>query len=98
MAGALTALQVKQLAKIGFHHDGDGLYLQVVKGARGISRSWCYRYSRDGRERRMGLGSAKDVTLADARQKAANARKLRSDGIHHIEHREQQTAGQRRQK
>ena len=37
--------------------------------------------------RDMGLGSAADVPLADAREKAADARKMLSDGIDPIEHR-----------
>ena len=41
----------------------------------------------------MGLGPIADVTLAEARDKAAAARKLRLDGIDPLEHkRAQQTA------
>lgn len=62
----------------GFHADGGGLYLVV--GKTGTSASWIYRYRSQGRLRDMGLGSASSVTLAEARERAAQARKARSDG------------------
>jgi integrase len=56
--------------------DGGGLYLQVSLGAeRNIRKSWCFRYERFGRRHEMGLGSAHDVSLAEARDKAAEYRK-----------------------
>jgi integrase len=68
--------------------DGGGLYLQCTKGADGgVRRSWLYRFAAKGRERQMGLGSAETVSLADAREKAAECRKLRQAGIDPIEHR-----------
>jgi integrase len=63
------------------HCDGGGLYLQVTQGADGTPRrSWLYRYVIHGRERQMGLGSLIDTTLAEAREKAACARKQRGQG------------------
>src|SRR5262245_30151754 len=78
----LTARFV-QHAPIGFHCDGRGLYLQCTLSADGQStcRSWVYRYC----DRYMGLGSALDVTLAEAREKALAARKLRLEGIDPID-------------
>ena len=77
----LTAKTV-QHAPIGWHCDGRGLYLQCTLGAdRLINRSWVYRYETDGRQRYMGLGSVADITLAEAREKALAARKLRLEGI-----------------
>jgi integrase len=68
--------------------DGGGLYLQCTAGAAGsVRRSWLYRFAAKGRERQMGLGSAETVSLADAREKAAECRKLRQAGIDPIEHR-----------
>src|SRR5712664_3939877 len=63
-----------------------------------LRRSWLFRFatgetaiSRNGKprqvERQMGLGGYPDVTLAEARQKAAEARKLRRDSIDPITHR-----------
>jgi hypothetical protein len=40
----------------------------------------------------MGLGSADDVGLSDAREKAAECRKLRQAGIDPIEHRKARQA------
>ncbi len=76
-------------AKVGMHADGGGLYLQVTKTASGqLNKSWLYRYAVGGRERQMGLGSLTEVKLADARQKAAECRQQRLDGIDPIEARE----------
>lgn len=77
----LSAAFVKT-APAGMHPDGGGLYLQASVGAdQVIRRSWIYRYALAGRERHMGLGSIDDVGLADARQKAADARKLKNSGL-----------------
>jgi integrase len=65
--------------------DGGGLYLQV--GATG-TRSWIFRFTLGGRERAMGLGPAHDVTLAEAREKAAQCRRLKRDGIDPIDARD----------
>jgi hypothetical protein len=80
-------------AKPGMHCDGGGLYLQATLGAGGdVRRSWLFRFatgelrpSRNGKprrvEREMGLGGFPDTSLAEAREKAAQARKLREQGI-----------------
>jgi integrase len=73
----LSALGVARLALPGLHHDGGGLYLQV--GASG-SKSWTYRYMLAGRAREMGLGPLQVVSLAEAREKAAEARRLKFAG------------------
>jgi integrase len=90
----------------GLHPDGGGLYLQVTVGADGtMRRSWLFRFAtadverainpKLGRERRMGLGAYPDISLADARQAATDARKLRQDGLDPIDHRGTQRAAQR---
>jgi hypothetical protein len=72
----LSDLKVKA-ARPGMHPDGEGLYLQVTAGRDDKPRkSWLYRFALNGRERQMGLGSLSDTSLADARQLAADARKL----------------------
>jgi len=71
----LTDRRVKT-ASIGLHHDGGGLYLQVTKGKQEVNRSWLFRFSVGGKERQMGLGSLKDVSLARARRRAVDAREL----------------------
>jgi integrase len=86
----LTARGV-QTAHLGWHGDGGGLYLQVSPGG----RSWVFRYRAGNRERWMGLGPLRDVTLAEAREKAAAARKQRLDGIDPIEARKSQRSAER---
>lgn len=58
--------------------DGAGLYLQVT--AKG-GKSWVYRYMLNGTPRYMGLGPLHTITLADARIKAMEARRLRLAGV-----------------
>ena len=71
--GKLTAVAVKSaLANPGTYQDGDGLFLKVDK--RG-GASWTLRFQRDGKRQDIGLGSAKLLTLADARDKARGLRK-----------------------
>ncbi|AXF01527.1 tyrosine-type recombinase/integrase [Paraburkholderia hospita] len=61
-----------------YDHDGGGLYLQRTPAG---GASWLYRYKLHGRERSIGLGPARVVTLAEARVKADENRKLRAAGI-----------------
>lgn len=77
----LTALKVTRITKRGRYADGSGLYLQVGEAG----RSWLFRYMRDGRARAMGLGPVDLVSLADARERARDARKALLDGIDPIE-------------
>lgn len=76
----LSAKFVESSKEVGNHPDGDGLYLQVRKGARGISKSWIFRYQLNKRVREMGFGSTKDISLHDARKKVQESRKLLIDG------------------
>jgi integrase len=69
--------------------DGDGLYLQVRHAD---ARSWVFRYKMAGRARLMGLGSLDDVSLAEARDAAVEARKLARRGVDPIDHREAKRA------
>lgn len=74
----LGAKGVEKKRKPGYHADGAGLYLQVSASG---SKSWVFRYMRQGRAREMGLGSYNSNSLAEARQKAGNQRKLLEQGI-----------------
>ncbi|WP_346771004.1 Arm DNA-binding domain-containing protein [Bradyrhizobium sp. CW9] len=53
MAGRLKPLDVERQNKPGKYADGEGLYL-IVTGP--TSKSWSYRYWKDGKERWHGLG------------------------------------------
>jgi len=78
--GTLTARTVASLEKAGvpgMTGDGAGLYFKV--GQTG-GASWIYRYKIAGKSRYMGLGSYPEVSLADARILAADARKLSAVG------------------
>lgn len=80
MSRALNRLTARQVATLGpgYHGDGGGLYLQVTAAG---SRSWIFRYRDGKRLRDMGLGSARDVTLQQARAEAAKARQQRAAGL-----------------
>jgi integrase len=90
--GKLTAKKVEHLSKRGMHADGGGLYLQVAKGG---SKSWLFRYKRHGRTRWHGLGSLRDVSLEEARDKATDARKVRRNGADPIQARREAEAAAR---
>jgi integrase len=81
---ALTTKQVARLREAGRYHDARGLYLQISESG---ARSWLLRFERDGRERMMGLGSAHDFSLEQARERASAARRLLADNVDPIEHR-----------
>ena len=66
----------------GTHEDGAGLRLAVSAAG---ARKWVLRYTFNGRRREMGLGSFPVVGLADARDKAADARKQVASGADPIE-------------
>jgi|SRR5579862_3051366 len=78
----LTALKVNKTSKPGRYCDGGGLYLQV---SRSHSKAWLFRFTLDGRAREMGLGPINVVSLAEAREKARDCRKLLLDGVDPIE-------------
>ncbi len=69
---ALSAQKVKA-AKPGRHGDGRGLFLYVKPSG---ARSWVLRYQVQGRRRDLGLGPYPDVSLAMARERASEARRL----------------------
>jgi len=77
-AHKLTPLQIKNLKEPGLHGDGAGLLLKVTPGG---SKSWIHRYMHKGADRWMGLGSYPDVSLAEARELAAENRKKLRAGI-----------------
>ncbi len=74
----LSALRVAKETKPGLYGDGGGLYLRVSESG---AKSWTLRFMINRRPREMGLGATHAVSLADARQKAADARSLCARGI-----------------
>jgi integrase len=69
-----SARTVETLAKPGRHNAGDNLYLSITKAG---SKRWVFLYVFGNQRRELGLGSpAKGMSLAMARDKAIEARKL----------------------
>lgn len=83
----LSALRVEKSKAPGYYADGAGLWLQVTQSG---AKSWIFRFMLNGRAREMGLGSFNTFSLAEARAKAADCRKLLHDGIDPIEARKAQ--------
>lgn len=81
----LTALKVKNETHPGRHSDGNGLYLNVTKSG---AKSWVFLYKRHGRRREMGLGSARVVSLSEARDIALEAQKKIRAGQDPLSHKE----------
>ena len=74
----LSAKRVELAAKPGMYADGHGLYLRV--GPVG-AKSWVFRYRNNGRRHDLGLGAYHLVSLAEARKRATEQRRLlRLDG------------------
>lgn len=78
----LTARTVATVTKPGRHADGDGLYLVVDPSG---ARRWLFLFRRQGKLKEMGLGGISTVSLAEAREKAAEARRVLADGRNPIE-------------
>ncbi len=83
----LTKLTVDSLLKgdrLGYHRDAGcrGLYLLVTSPN---AASWVFRYMIRGRRGEMGLGSARDIGLAKAREIASKAREDKAQGIDPLE-------------
>jgi integrase len=76
----LTAKKVAALTAPGRYRDAQvrGLYLQVSDTG---AKSWVLRFEYRGRERMAGLGSVREFSLKEARQRALTARQQLADGI-----------------
>jgi len=78
--------------KPGRYCDGAGLYLIVTE----TGRKWVFRFTRPGgKVTEMGLGPADLVSLAEAREKATEARKLVMAAINPITQRKAATAARK---
>ncbi|MCY4153100.1 MAG: Arm DNA-binding domain-containing protein [Aestuariivita sp.] len=80
---ALTQMHAKNLTA-GKYSDGQGLWL--VKRNKSVGK-WFLRTVMLGRRREMGLGPWPDVTIAEAREQAARARRIIRYGRDPIEER-----------
>ena len=74
----LNARSVATLSENGRHADGGGLYLSISSNG---GRRWVFLFRWHGKPTEVGLGSARFVTLAKARELASRARSLLAEGL-----------------
>lgn len=88
---SFTARGIISLSTPGYHADPEnkGLYLQITKTRDSIHKSWIFRFSSPVtlKRREMGIGSLDSFSLANARLKAYDLRRLILDGIDPLEQR-----------
>ena len=92
----LTVKTVDSLVRArttGLTNDGNGLYLQISRYG---TASWVFRYKIAGKARMMGLGAYPLTSLADARQKAMQARLQTQAGIDPLRARDQERERQQK--
>ena len=85
MARALNKLSARAVATIGKpgrHSDGGGLYLVVDPSG---ARRWLFLFRWAGKLKEMGFGGVASVSLAEAREKATDARRLLAGAVNPIE-------------
>ena len=87
--GKLTAVGAAARKAPGYLADGGNLYLRVAAAG---SKSWSFVYTLRGKTREHGLGSFYDVSLAEARELAREARNGLTRGIDPIEQRQSERA------
>ena len=74
----------RRSTKPGRHSDGDGLYLVVDPSG---AKRWLFLFRWGGKLKEMGLGGLGSVSLAEAREKATEARRVLGSGKNPIEQR-----------
>src|SRR5690349_8978665 len=74
----LNARAVATIKDCGRHADGGGLYLSISPNG---GRRWTFLYRWHGKPTELGLGSARNVTLARARELARQARGNLAEGM-----------------
>ena len=74
----LSPVDLKNKTERGYYADGGGLYFRVSEFD---TRSWAFRFTVAGKPREMGLGPFPDVSMKEARDRAAKARLMLRDGL-----------------
>lgn len=88
MAGKLNARKVETLSEPGRHADGlNNLYLSISPNG---GKRWVFFYRWQGKRKEMGLGGVANVSLAEARKLAHEARQLLNAGKDPLEAKEAQ--------
>src|SRR5215469_2371587 len=90
--GKLSAVEVTKARGPAVPHDGGGLYLRASEKG---TKSWVFRFQLDGKRRDMGLGPYPEISLAEARGRATEHRRLRHDGIDPLDAKAAQRQAQR---
>ena len=73
----LTDAKLRNLNQPGKYFDGGGLYLELTQAG---GRYWRLKYRHSGKEKRLAFGVYPGVSLKDARDRAADARKVMQGG------------------
>lgn len=76
--------KAKPTDKVQRLFDGGGMYLEIAPTG---GKLWRLKYRHGGKEKRLALGTYPDVSLARAREKRDDARRLLADDIDPGEHR-----------
>ncbi|QWD91865.1 tyrosine-type recombinase/integrase [Polynucleobacter sp. MWH-Braz-FAM2G] len=91
LKSSFTARGIISLSRIGYHADPDnkGLYLQVSEYQGRVSKSWIFRFTSPVtlKRREMGIGPLESFSLANARLKVLELRRLILDGVDPLEQR-----------
>ncbi len=87
-ANKLTALGIDKLKTRGRHGDGLGLWLNVGKTG---GKSWVFRWTVKGHVREMGIGPYPAISLAIARQRAFEYRRMVAIGLNPKTERDRQS-------
>jgi len=77
MKRLMSARAVAALTEPGRYAVGHGAYLQISQWK---TRSWIFRYVRNGKARHVGMGSTEYVTLSEARERAIEYRRMLARG------------------
>lgn len=81
----LSDTAIKALKSTGKEYTkSDGRGLSVLVHANG-SKYWLFKYTIDGKQRKMSLGVYPDISLAQARERCEAQRKLVADGINPVD-------------
>ncbi|MGK2910522.1 MAG: tyrosine-type recombinase/integrase [Sphingobium sp.] len=88
----LSVKSVQAESRPGVHSDGDGLYMRVRDTG---TKSWLYIGMLNRRRREIGLGSVRDVSLAQAREMARELRHAFRAGIDPVVEKERARAAER---
>ncbi|MGR9053736.1 MAG: tyrosine-type recombinase/integrase [Gammaproteobacteria bacterium] len=90
----LSVRKVMALNQPGWYGDGGGLWLKVTEAG---TKSWVFRYQRFKKAQVVGLGSAVDVSLSEAREKAQECRKTLRGGSDPLRVKREQAIAVRRE-